>query len=378
MSSTPEKRLRILALWGVSHFESYFTDTFLKNEKYDIEVVSGDRSSKRSPHAASWGRLWDLRRRLERGEFDLVLSGPIQNSPWPRNKQLATRLAQAARYFTYKHRMLDTYWAPWLLGGKLRGKIPFAVTDYLDTSYVLPKDFPLLAACTLYFKVNLYFWPRRSLMPLETFMSIRRVTGFTPKLRPLSHGLALRNMPKQVRPMRERDIDLCVTGTIHPKRSEGDINPFPEYTLNPIRQEIYERCQKLKDRYKVVCVDGILSGPEYLEMLQRSKLFVCMESFGCETGRLFDVASAGAVPLVNWSYAQHYRQFQPNVHAIYFSLIGDDFERVVAEALARPDQLAEIAQAARAFMIEYKDCPKIGDYVIEETLRAHAASVRTG
>ena len=374
MTSTPEKRLRILALWGASHFESYFTETFLENSKHDFEVVSGDRSQTRSPHAASWGRLRDLRRRLERGEFDLVLSGPIQNSPWPPNKRMATRVAQGFRYFTYKHRMLDTYWAPWLLSGNLRGKVPLAVTDYLDTSYILPRDYSLLKACTLYFKVNLYFWPRRSLMPLETFMGMRRVTPFAPKLRPLTHGLSRKHMPEKVRPMGERDVDICVTGTIRPKRSPGDVDPFPELTSNPIRQEIYERCQKLKDRYKVFCIDGVISKEEYQELLQRSKLFVCTESFGCETGRLFDVSAAGAVPLVNWSYAQHYRQYQPNVHAIYFSLIGDDFERVVAEALSSPPKLEVIAQTSRAFTMEQKDCPRIGDYVIEETLRQHAAN----
>lgn len=304
----------------------------------------------------------------------MVLTGPVQNSPWPPNKRLPTRLAQAFRYFTYKHRMLDTYWAPWLLSGSLRGKVPLAVADYLDTSYVLPRDYLLLKACTLYFKVNLYFWPRRSLMPLETFMGMRRVIPFAPKLRPLTHGLSRKNMPDTVRPMRERDIDICVTGTIRPKRSPNDIDPFPELIINPIRQEIYERCQKLKDRYRIFCIDGVISKEEYVAILQRSKLFVCTESFGCETGRLFDVSAAGSVPLINWSYAQHYHQYQPNVHAIYFSLIGDDFERVAAEALSSPEKLEKIAEASRAFTIKEKDCPKIGDYVIRETMRQHATN----
>src|ERR1039457_2558416 len=111
--SSPEKRLRILVLWGSSHFDVYAAELFLKNPKYDFEIVSGDRSSGRSEHAASWGRLLSLRRRLRTGAFDLVISSPIQNSAWPRPKQFATCLAQAFRYFTYKHRMLDSYWAPW-------------------------------------------------------------------------------------------------------------------------------------------------------------------------------------------------------------------------------------------------------------------------
>jgi Glycosyl transferases group 1 len=371
MASTPEKRLRILVLWGASHF-GFLSDLFLENPKYDFEIVSGDRTSGPSPHAASWGRLLSLRRRLKRGEFDLVISGPIQNSAWPQPKRLATRLAQAFRYFTYKHRMLDSYWVPWLLSGEVRGKVPLAAIDFLDTSYVLPKDFPLLKAATLYFKLNLYFWPRRSLMPLETFFGMRRVTKLVTKLRPLTNGVAVSRIPATARPMRERDIDICFTGTITPMRSKDDVNPFGDLTQNPVRREIYERCVKLKGKYKVYCLDGMVPGAEYLELLQRSKLMVCTESFGCETFRHYEVAAAGAIPLVNWPYATNYMPFQPDVHAIYFSLIGDDFERTVARALSDPEKLEEIAKNTRAFTLEHKVRGHVGDVIIAETLQEHA------
>jgi hypothetical protein len=372
MTSSTEKRLRILVLWGPSHSGAFLTDLFLGNPKHDFEFVSGDRSSQRSPHAASWSRLWSLRRRLARGDFDLVISGPVQNSAWPRPKRLATCLAEALRYFTYKHRMLDTYWTAWLLSGRVRGKVPLAVIDFLDTSYVLPKDYPLLKAATLYFKLNLYFWPRRSLMPLETFFGMRRVTPFTTKLRPLTNGVSKERIPRTVRPMRERDIDLCFTGTIIPKRSPDDVNPFGALTDNPIRKEIYERCMKLKDRYNVYCFNGMVPMEEHLELLQRSKLIVCTESFGCETFRHYEVSAAGAIPLVNWPYATNYMPFQPDVQAIYFSLIGDDFERTVARALADPAKLDEISRHTRAFTLEHKERGHVGDVIIEETLREHA------
>jgi hypothetical protein len=174
--------------------------------------------------------------------------------------------------------------------------------------------------------------------------------------------------------MRERDIDLCFTGTIRPRHSPGDINPFGDLTLNPIRKDIYERCLKLKDRYKVYCFDGMVPMEEYLELLQRSKLMVCTESFGCETFRHYEVSAAGAVPLVNWPYAQNYLPFQPDVHAIYFSLIGDDFERTVAQALADPAKLERIAQETRAFTLQHKERRHVGEIIIEETLREHAKS----
>jgi hypothetical protein len=367
--TAPEKRLRILVLWGPSHFDTFAHELFLDNPKYDFEIVSGDRSSERSPHAASWGRLWSLRQRLARGDFDLVISGPIQNSAWPRPKQLATRLAQAFRYFTYKHRMLDSYWAAWLLSGKVGKKVPLAVVDFLDTSYVLPKDFPLLQAATLYFKINLYFWARRSLMPLETIMGQRRVIALTRKLRPLTNGVPKSRIPATSRPMRERDIDICFTGNIAPRRSADDPNPYGDLTSNPIRQEIYARCLKLKEHYKVFCLNDRVPPAEYFELLQRSKLVVCTESFGCETWRHYEASAAGAVPLANWPYATNYLPLQPDVHAIYFSLIGDDFERTVARALANPALLEEISLNTRAFTLEHKERGHVGEMVIAETMR---------
>jgi hypothetical protein len=372
-----DRRLRILALWGASHFDDLFTETYLKNTKYDFEVVSGDRSSKRSPHAASLGRLLDLRRRLKQGEFDLVLSGPVQNSAWPLSKGLATRCAQALRYFTYKRRMLDTYWAPWLLAG-LRDRVPLAVADTLDPSFVQAKDFPLLEAATLYFKVNLYYWPRRSLAPLETFFGARRVTRYVPKLRPLTFGVPAHAIPAEVRPMRERDIDVCFTGSIRPTRAATDIDPVADLAFNPIRQEIYERCQRLSGRHKVFCLDGRVPPSEYAALLQRSKLVVCTESFGSETGRHYITSAAGAVPLINWPYVQNYQPFEPDIHAVYFSLIGDHFEKTVAETLAAPEKLDRISRATREFTIEKKVQGKIGEYVIGETLREHARRAQAG
>jgi glycosyltransferase involved in cell wall biosynthesis len=372
MSLAAEKRLRILVLWGPSHFKFFLDELLLNNPKYDIEIVSGDRTSGRSPHAASWGRLLNLRKRLTRGEFDLVVSGPIQNSAWPRPKRLATCLAQAFRFFTYKHRMLDSYWAPWLLSGEAGRKVPLAVVDFLDTSFVLPKDFPLLKAATLYFKINLYFWPRRSLMPLENLYGQRRVIDYTRKLRPLTNGVRKERIPATARPMKERDIDLCFTGNITQQRSEADPNLFGDLTHNPIRRQVYERVQKLQEagKYKVFCLNDRVAPEEYFELLQRSKLVVCTESYGCETWRHYEAGAAGAVPLANWPYATNYMPYEPDVHAIYFSLIGDDFERTVARALGDLAKLEEISRNVRAFTLAHKERGHVGEMIVEETLKA--------
>jgi hypothetical protein len=375
--SSAGKKPRILIVWGASHFDELLKDAFLDNPAYDFEIVSGHRSKSKSPHAASISRLLSLRRRLKRGEFDLVLCSPVQNTPWlSRYRGLGTRLAHALRFLTYKRGMLDAWWVPWLVARHSGGTVPLAVIDFLDTSFVLPKDFPLLQAATLYYKLNLYFWPRRSLMPLEALLGRRRVTPLVPKLRPMTNGVPRRLIPDTVRPMAERDIDICFTGTTVPNRGTNDPDPFLDLTSNPIRRDIYERCVKLKERYRVFALDGLVPKEEYRELLQRSRLVVCTESFGCETYRHNDVAASGAVPLVNWMYATNHLPFEPDVHAVYFSMIGDDFERTVARALADPAKLEEIARQARDLVVNHKERQIFGDHVIRETLAAARNAIR--
>jgi hypothetical protein len=372
---TESRRLRILVVWGASHFDGLLQHGFLENPDHDFEIVSGDRSKAKSGHAASLGRLFSLRRRLAAGEFDLVISGPVQTTPsLSRYRRFFTRLAYALRFLKPgKRRMLDTWWVPWLVNRKGGGTVPLAVIDFYDTSFVLPQDYPLLQAATLYFKLNLYFWPRRSLMPLEMLFGRKLVTPLAPKLRPLTNGIPRELVPATVRPMAERDIDICFTGNTIPQRSEGDIDPLINLTFNPIRREIYQRLVKLKDRYRIFALDGTVPWEEYRELLQRSRLVVCTESFGCETYRHNDVAASGGVPLVNWMYATNYLPFEPDVHAIYFSMIGEDFERTVARALADPAKLAEIAHAARELVVNHKQRQTVGDHIIRETLAAAKA-----
>ena len=82
------------------------------------------------------------------------------------------------------------------------------------------------------------------------------------------------------------------------------------------------------------------------------------------------MAASGAIPLVNWMYATNYLPFEPDVHAIYFSMIGNDFERCVERALADPAKLEEIARNARDLVVNHKERQIFGDHVIRETLAA--------
>jgi hypothetical protein len=346
------KPIRILAFWAVSDFDDFFSIAFLNRPDLQVEIVSGDSGKKRSPYAPTLRRMRELRKRLEAGDFDLVVSGNKWISRWLDHKGFFTQLSVVLRYSTYKRRFLDADLVPDLLRG-LRRPVPLAVLDLRDAHFVLPWDLPLLQAATLYFKRELFAWPRRSLLPIMTWKRARDVEFLQDKLRPLSYGIHPSRIPPDAPPMAQRDIDIFISGT-----------------TNPVREEISRRCEALAGKYKVVVATGRVSDIEYHDYLRRSKLVIATESFGCETWRQYDAAAAGAVPLINHPYVLHHCPMEPDEHAIFFSLAGHDFERQVDRALANPGLLQEISTRTRQWTIENKVRARIADYVIRETLAA--------
>ncbi len=344
------KPLRILAFWPASDFEDFLEPAFMKRPEYELEIVSGDRTSGPTLYSMDSARRRSLRRRLEAGEFDLVISGNIWNTPWPGNKGFWTSIAQAARFFTYKRSMLDAWWAPNLVEG-LTDRVPFAVIDLRDPHYILPWDFRLLKACTHYFKRELFAWPRRSLLPLYTYVGERRVAPHESKLRPLSYGVNHNKIPNHVRPMAERDIDVFISGL-----------------GNPVRNEVRERCRKLSSKYNVMIVEKKAEKLDYMDYLQRAKLVVCTESYGCETWRQYEASALGAVPVINYPFVLHHMPMEPDEHAIFFSMAGNDFEKQIDRALANPALLEKISRQTREFTLAHKDRRRIADYIVQTAL----------
>ncbi len=348
MAASSSKK-KLLVFWSSTDFKAVYESTFARHPGYELELVSGFA---RPEDTAGYRRLLHLRRQVDEGKFDLVLANNVMRSPFPGNKGIATTASLALRLFTINRRRLDTWWAPWIVRGG-RSRTPLAVIDARDSHFIFPWDFRLLQSCRLYFKRDLMSWPMRAVQPLEIYHTKKVTEPLIPKLRPMSLGLEEKYFAPSARPMRERDIDVFMSG--------GD---------NLLRRLVREKCEKLSSRFKVFVNTGLLPFSEYLEMIQRSKLAVCVESWGGETWRQYEVAAAGAVPLISWPYSTVHEPLEPDRHAVYFSYIGDHFERQVESALSDLDRLQKISDEARAFTLARKGRMHLLDYVVESTLAA--------
>jgi hypothetical protein len=347
MASSKKK---LLVLWSSFDFAHIYEAAFASHPDYDIELVS---AAAKPCDQAGFRRLLRLRREVDEGKYVLVLANNINRSPFPGNKGWATTASLAARLLTYQHRRLDSWWASWLVRGG-NSKTPLAVIDSRDGHYIFPWDLPLLQAARCYFKKDLMYWHRRDLMPLQNYYTEKKIKPFEHKLRPMSLGLDQSMFAEESRPMKDRDIDIWMSGNEN----------------NPLRRLIREKCEALAGRYRVVTPKDMVPAAEYREMLQRTKLAVCVESFGGETWRQYEVAAAGVVPLMSWPYTQVTDPLVPDEHAFYFSYIADHFERTVEQALSDADRLQRMSDAARKFVREKKPRRLLLDHVVETTLAA--------
>jgi hypothetical protein len=344
----PSQKRKLLLLWSSFDFAHIYQTSFVNHPDFEIELVSAAGLPREQ---AGYRRLLRLRREVDAGKFDLVVANNVNRSPFPGNKGWATTASLAARLLTYQHRRLDSWWAPWIVRhGKSR--TPLAVIDSRDGHYVFPWDLPLLKAARLYFKKDLMYWPRRALMPLQNYYTEKRIKPYEAKLRPMSMGLDENRFVANPRPMKDRDIDLFMSGN--------------ENSL--LRRLVREKCERLADRYRVEVHTKMLPDAEYHEMLQRAKLAVCVESFGGETWRQYEVAAAGAVPLMSWPYTQLHDPLLPDEHAFYFSYMSGHFERTVEDALRDGDRLQRMADAASQFVRAKKGRRLLLNYVVDTTL----------
>jgi hypothetical protein len=347
MTILPRKR-KLLLLWSSFDFGHIYQTSFVDHPDFDIELVSaeGDESEK-----AGYRRLLSLRQRVDAGEFDLVVANNINRSPWPGNKGLGTSVSLAARLFTYQHKRLDSWWAPWIVRGG-QSRTPLAVVDSRDGHYVFPWDLRLLRAAKLFFKKDLMYWHRRALMPLSNFHTEKKIKPFEAKLRPLSVCMDENRLVEVARPMMDRDIDIFLSGNEN----------------NPMRKMVREKCEALAGKYRVKVAAGMIPFEEYIDSINRAKLAVCVESYGGETWRQYEVAAAGVVPLMSWSFTEVHEPLLPDVHAFYFSYMGDHFERVVADALSDDARLQRMSDAGRAFIREKKGRKGLLNYIVDTTL----------
>jgi hypothetical protein len=225
---------------------------------------------------------------------------------------------------------------------------PVAVLDMHDEAALRPHMLRLLLRCHLYFKREL---------PADPVKAISRphrtpaVLAALDRLRPISLGIppgTLRAAP----PPQPKTTDVFFAGS--PAHAPG------------IRGDGLRQLGTLRDEgFAIDIAAGRLPLAEFLARCSAARLVWSPEGLGWDCFRHYEAAACGAVPVINQPPIRRHAPLREGVHAIYYDVEDDGLSRAVRAALATPDRLTQMANAARAHVLRHHTHEAICRYVVD-------------
>jgi len=297
------------------------------------------------------GLWWDLRHRLMKGEWDVVMCYPPARPLWDFRTGLSGALRHLFRAIA-RLRTLGTY--------VLRGvQIPrLVILDYNDEATIPAAAIPLLDACDLYFKREL---------PIDFAMAFQ---GATPRYRTAGHVVAdslFQRSVHKLRPISAAVPEQTARRAVEMSRSKTtDVFFAGSTSHSSVRAFGFEQLQSLKsDGFSVDISQGGLPKDEYLERCAAARLAWSPEGYGWECFRHYEASLSLAVPILNEPDIIRHEPLQDGVHAFYYRPAEDNLCALVRRVLADPSGLEEMALRARAHALQFHTHMRVCEYILE-------------
>jgi len=279
------------------------------------------------------------------GAFDITVVYPPLEPPWARDTllRLLRRREVAA--------MAALGVAAWGMGRPRA--TPLAVLDMHDESEIPPHRFGLLLACDVYFKRELPADPRKC---------VRRAWRSPPilaaldRVRPLSLGLPP-HVLDCVPPPLGKTTDLFFAGASgHAPAIRGaGIGQLEALAAQGVRVDL------VRERLPIGA---------FLERCARARLTWSPEGLGWDCFRHYEAAACRSVPVINQPGVRRYQPLRDGEHAFYYPVEGDGLARIVRAALAAPDRLAAMGEAARQHVLAHHTHAALCRHVVQTCLAA--------
>lgn len=304
----------------------------------------------------SLATLIRLRRRLRRGEFDLVICHAPRYGPWHWRRQMdGLKAGMAGDPGTLTRGFI-------LSMIREVPPVPLAIVDLSDTFGINSFNIGLLRRSSYYFKreLPLDFWAayfgswHHSGLPTRRVRKRRSAAALVDTLRPISIGLPP-NSESVIRPGgSEKSVDVFFAGTLD---------------LMPQRVKGAREILKLRERgYRIDLVEGGgLSKDEYVRRMKRAWLTWSPPGMGWDCYRHYEAAACASVPVLSRPPNHLHRPFRDGEHCFYYDPDGDGLAPVIERALASRDRLAAMGAAARRHALKHHTWAALVDYMVAST-----------
>jgi len=259
----------------------------------------------------------------------------------------------------------------------VRRRIPVALINRSDDGRLLTGSDWFYRRCHACFVRELHPLPEIALRDLytpsggnpQTNRRARRILSwFDPscptrrdisKLRPISLGVRNETL-ECLRGATGKKWDLFFAGDLHEKGLRGRM-------IEELRELAGKRVWKilLRDR---------LPQEEYLYCLAQSRLCLSPPGMGWDCWRHYEAMLAESVPVMPYPTILQYQPALDGEHCFYFAPESGGLTLCLQRIMTQMDRLPAMAQAGRRLVLENHTYSKLREYVIRETLEAHARS----
>lgn len=322
-------------------------------------------------HHRAWGAAvttlgptayFELRRRLRRGVYDLVIAHVPLYAPWhPRSFLSMWKYRQAS----YPAGLFSQFACRRLAATEQR--TPVVAVDLLDSFTIGRHNFPLLDRGRAYFKRELpadnwlvFHGTGHRNLPTARFRHSRLFQRRLEAIRPLSYGVfpEITRLAEQLPPV-PKTTDVFFAGTIA--------------ATSTVRSRGLAQLLALRARGVTVDVpDRPVPRAEFLARCAAAHLVWSPAGFGWDCGRHYEAALCGTVPLMNLPTIERYAPLEDGVHAVYYAIEGDGLARAVLGALADRPRLAAMGAAARAHVLAHHTHEALCRHIVRTALAPEA------
>ncbi|MDD5262156.1 MAG: glycosyltransferase [Methylacidiphilales bacterium] len=305
-------------------------------------------------HIFNWSQFGRIRENLAKRKYDLVICTAVSDSCWRWNRSPLKNISLLLKMFLKNFPSLGI---PLLLPQIRSSGVPLIVLDWEDNTILARKNWPLLEACTWYFKTQCPVNPLKAFLfqdkRNDCVFNISRNNKYKElgaKIRPVSLGLEIPAYLDSCRSP-EKKADIFFAGAVY---------------YSWIRIHGKKMLEQLAGEGCIVDLPSEkLDHKTYLKRTSEAWLIWSPEGGEWDNARHYESLLMGSVPVINYPPNWRYRPFEDRKHVLYYDVAGEHLLTVIREALTDKDRLRTIAQAGAEFVRQYHYQSTLASYMVD-------------
>ncbi len=289
------------------------------------------------------GAVWRLRRRLRRGDYDLVIYHVCEKvrAPWHEYPSRVQGIFRFVLWSFFSFHKVGWHYFHWILRG---ASVPLVVIDDQDSPRLTKTESFWLDRCRFWFMrelppnhMNLFLFMDRRCGDVINVRRQKRLSRNFHKIRPFGLGFDPVDLERHFAPdpAREKIHDVFYAGKNH---------------TSTVRESgLEELCAMQAAGLRVCIPEERLSRSEFYRNCAASWLVWSPEGQGWDCYRHYEALLAGSVPLINYPTIEGLRPLRHGEHCLYYGPEQGGLTRAIRAALQDHGRLRAISEQGRAY-----------------------------